>query len=71
MYCDDTSRNMLKKWNKHNSFFFTLVGLPPKYAHFAWNIYFLATPNSAPPIEMLEEIVGALKYVTCWNRIAA
>ncbi|KAL0066643.1 hypothetical protein AAF712_006245 [Marasmius tenuissimus] len=27
MYCDDTSGNVLKKWNKHNSFLFTLAGL--------------------------------------------
>ncbi|KAJ7348328.1 hypothetical protein DFH08DRAFT_1000016 [Mycena albidolilacea] len=27
-YCDDTSGNVSKKWNKHNSILFTLAGLP-------------------------------------------
>jgi hypothetical protein len=28
LYCDDTSGNLTKKWNKHNSFLFTPAGLP-------------------------------------------
>lgn len=28
MYCDDTSGNLSKKWNEHNSFLFTPAGLP-------------------------------------------
>ncbi|KAJ7865746.1 hypothetical protein B0H14DRAFT_2573734 [Mycena olivaceomarginata] len=32
MYCDDTSGNVSKKWNKHNSFLFTPAGLP----HLEW-----------------------------------
>ncbi|KAG1833237.1 hypothetical protein DFJ58DRAFT_719452 [Suillus subalutaceus] len=28
LYCDNTSGNLLKKWNKHNSFLFTAAGLP-------------------------------------------
>ncbi|THU88786.1 hypothetical protein K435DRAFT_635318, partial [Dendrothele bispora CBS 962.96] len=33
LYCDDTSGNQSKKWNKHNSFLFTAAGLPRKYVH--------------------------------------
>ncbi|KAJ6555270.1 hypothetical protein B0H10DRAFT_2169642 [Mycena sp. CBHHK59/15] len=28
LYCNDTSGNTSKKWNKHNSFLFTVAGLP-------------------------------------------
>ncbi|KAF9063909.1 hypothetical protein BDP27DRAFT_1475482 [Rhodocollybia butyracea] len=28
LYCNDTSGNTSKKWNKHNSFLFTAAGLP-------------------------------------------
>ncbi|KAG2050212.1 hypothetical protein BDR06DRAFT_1011386 [Suillus hirtellus] len=28
LYCNDTSGNLSKKWNKHNSFLFTAAGLP-------------------------------------------
>ncbi|KIY43177.1 hypothetical protein FISHEDRAFT_78686 [Fistulina hepatica ATCC 64428] len=29
MYCNDTSGNVSKRWNEHNSFLFTPSGLPP------------------------------------------
>ncbi|KAI5899310.1 uncharacterized protein SCHCODRAFT_02482378 [Schizophyllum commune H4-8] len=57
LYCDDTSGNQSKRWNKHNSFLFTLAGLDPKYAHLMYHIHFLATSNIAPPLEMLERIL--------------
>ncbi|KAL1683704.1 hypothetical protein EV122DRAFT_200683 [Schizophyllum commune] len=57
VYCDDTSGNQSKRWNKHNSFLFTLAGLDPKYAHLMYHIHFLATSNIAPPLEMLERIL--------------
>ncbi|KAL1658383.1 hypothetical protein GGF50DRAFT_67362 [Schizophyllum commune] len=60
MYCDDTSGNKSKKWNKHNSYLMTLAGLEPKYAHLMYNIHFLATSNVSPPLEMLEKIVDML-----------
>ncbi|KAI4524760.1 hypothetical protein K525DRAFT_149713, partial [Schizophyllum commune Loenen D] len=59
-YCDDTSGNKSKKWNKHNSFLMTLAGLEPRLAHLMYNIHFLATSNVAPPLEMLEKIVDML-----------
>ncbi|KAJ7641154.1 hypothetical protein FB45DRAFT_1124604 [Roridomyces roridus] len=61
LYCDDTSGNMSKKWNKHNSFLFTAAGLPRKYVHQESNIHFLSTSNIAPPLEMLDGIVEQLQ----------
>ena len=63
LYCDDTSGNTSKKWNKHNSFLFTAAGLPREYVHLESNIHFLATSNIAPPLEMLDGIVEQLEYV--------
>ncbi|KAJ7716484.1 hypothetical protein DFH07DRAFT_907412 [Mycena maculata] len=61
LYCDDTSGNTSKKWNKHNSFLFTAAGLPREYVHLESNIHFLATSNIAPPLEMLDGIVEQLE----------
>ncbi|KDQ20801.1 hypothetical protein BOTBODRAFT_87505, partial [Botryobasidium botryosum FD-172 SS1] len=61
LYCDDTSGNLSKKWNKHNSFLFTLAGLPRRCVHHESNIHFLATSNIAPPLEMLDGIVNQLE----------
>lgn len=62
LYCDDTSGNSSKKWNKHNSFLFTAAGLPRAELHKEHNIHFLCTSNIAPPLEMLEGIVEQLEY---------
>ncbi|KDQ05660.1 hypothetical protein BOTBODRAFT_182352 [Botryobasidium botryosum FD-172 SS1] len=61
LYCDDTSGNLSKKWNKHNSFLFTLAGLPRRFVHRESNIHFLSTSNIAPPLEMLDGIVNQLE----------
>ncbi|KAJ6569934.1 hypothetical protein B0H10DRAFT_1694933, partial [Mycena sp. CBHHK59/15] len=61
LYCDDTSGNTSKKWNKHNSFLFTAAGLPRKFVHQESNIHFLSTSNIAPPLEMLDGIIDQLK----------
>ncbi|KAJ6521031.1 hypothetical protein B0H19DRAFT_1086555 [Mycena capillaripes] len=61
LYCDDTSGNTSKKWNKHNSFLFTAAGLPRKFVHRESNIHFLSTSNVAPPLEMLDGIVEQLE----------
>ncbi|KAJ7127459.1 hypothetical protein C8R43DRAFT_897443, partial [Mycena crocata] len=61
LYCDDTSGNTSKKWNKHNSFLFTAAGLPRKFVHRESNIHFLSTSNIAPPLEMLDGIVDQLE----------
>ncbi|KAJ6607826.1 hypothetical protein B0H10DRAFT_2166716 [Mycena sp. CBHHK59/15] len=61
LYCNDTSGNTSKKWNKHNSFLFTTAGLPRQYVHRESNIHFLSTSNIAPPLEMLDGIVDQLQ----------
>ncbi|KAI8983315.1 hypothetical protein BD414DRAFT_515805 [Trametes punicea] len=61
LYCDDTSGNLSKKWNKHNSFLFTAAGLPRRYVHKEGSIHFLCTSNAAPPLEMLDGIVDQLR----------
>lgn len=63
LYCDDTSGNSSKKWNKHNSFLFTAAGLPREEVQKEYNIHFLSTSNIAPPLEMLDGIVEQLECV--------
>jgi len=68
LYCDDTSGNLSKKWNKHNSFLFTPAGLPQAFVHQEYNVHFLCTSNLAPPLEMLDGIVDQLEsviYLVC------
>ena len=60
LYCDDTSGNMSKRWNKHNSFLFTPAGLSHKYVHLEYNVHFLSTSNLAEPLEMAEAIVDQI-----------
>lgn len=62
LYCDDTSGNQSKKWNKHNSFLFTAAGLPRRLVHQESNVHFLSTSNIAPPLEMLDAIVDQLEH---------
>ncbi|THU90801.1 hypothetical protein K435DRAFT_830076 [Dendrothele bispora CBS 962.96] len=69
LYCDDTSGNQSKKWNKHNSFLFTAAGLPRKYTHRETNVHFLCTSNTAPTLEMLEGIVEQLEIAECGHGI--
>ena len=63
LYCDDTSGNVSKRWNKHNSFLFTAAGLPHSQANQEYNVHFLCTSNTAPPLEMLDGILDQLEYV--------
>ncbi|KAI6028188.1 hypothetical protein EDC04DRAFT_2869143 [Pisolithus marmoratus] len=60
LYCDDTSGNLSKCWNKHNSFLFTPAGLPHAAVHQEYNVHFLCTSNNAPPLEMLDGFVNQL-----------
>ncbi|RDX40530.1 hypothetical protein OH76DRAFT_1394203 [Lentinus brumalis] len=60
-YCDDTSGNVSKKWNKHNSLLFTLAGLPREQAQLPFNIHFLGTSNIASPLEMFDDVVEQLR----------
>ncbi|KIK60057.1 hypothetical protein GYMLUDRAFT_244835 [Collybiopsis luxurians FD-317 M1] len=61
LYCDDTSGNKSKKWNKHNSFLFTAAGLNCQDAHAQYHVHFLATSNITPPLKMLDGIVEQLE----------
>ncbi|KIY43060.1 hypothetical protein FISHEDRAFT_54211 [Fistulina hepatica ATCC 64428] len=63
LYCDDTSGNSSKKWNKHNSLLFTPAGLPRQQLHKQSSIHFLSTSNQAPLLEMLDAFVEQLQYV--------
>ena len=60
LYCDDTSGNSSKRWNKHNSFLFTAAGLTHDQVHLDYNVHFICTSNIASPLEMLEGIVDEL-----------
>ena len=61
LYCDDTSGNVSKRWNKHNSFLFSPAGLPQTFGHQEYNVHFLCTSNVAEPLEMLEGIAEQLE----------
>ncbi|KAF7358543.1 hypothetical protein MVEN_00905200 [Mycena venus] len=61
VYCDDTSGNVSKKWNEHNSFLMMPAGLPREEAQKEYNIHFLCTSNLARPLEMLDGIVDQLE----------
>jgi hypothetical protein len=63
LYCDDTSGNISKKWNEHNSFLFTLAGLPRSEASKEYNVHFLCTSNLAPPLEMMDGVVSQIELV--------
>ncbi|KAJ3963692.1 hypothetical protein EV361DRAFT_956725, partial [Lentinula raphanica] len=60
LYCDDTSGNTSKRWNEHNSFLFTSAGLDRAESSKEYNVHFLATSNTAPPLEMLDGIADQL-----------
>lgn len=64
LYCDDTSGNLSKKWNAHNSFLFTAAGLPRVEVQKEYNVHFLSTSNLAPPLEMLDGVVEQLAFVS-------
>lgn len=61
LYCDDTSGNTSKKWNKRNSILFTTAALAREHIQQEYNVHFLCTSNTAPPLEMLEGIVDRLE----------
>ncbi|KAI0355311.1 hypothetical protein OH77DRAFT_1424796, partial [Trametes cingulata] len=60
-YCDDTSGNLSKKWNEHNSILMTPAGLPREHSQKEYNIHFLTTSNIAPPLEMMDGVVEQLE----------
>jgi hypothetical protein len=60
LYCDDTSGNQSKRWNKHISFFFTLSGLAPYLTNQQFHCHYLTTSNVAGAMELATPIVGEL-----------
>ncbi|EFP93552.2 uncharacterized protein PGTG_19548 [Puccinia graminis f. sp. tritici CRL 75-36-700-3] len=64
LYADDTSGNTSKQFNKHISFFFTLLGLPPNVANQEYNCHFLSTSNIASVLELSEQIVTELNEMS-------
>jgi hypothetical protein len=60
LYCDDTSGNRSKRWNKHDSWLFSLAGLPFQEAQRSYHIHFLSTSNVASGMEMARAIVDRM-----------
>ncbi|KAH9823364.1 hypothetical protein DFH28DRAFT_922254 [Melampsora americana] len=60
LYCDDLSGNILKKWNKHIAFYFTLAGLPPKLSNQEYNCHFLTTSNTAGALELAGPVIDEI-----------
>ncbi|KAI9609519.1 hypothetical protein H4Q26_007476 [Puccinia striiformis f. sp. tritici PST-130] len=60
LYCDDTSGNVSKQYNKHMSYYFTLSGLPPRLANQEYNCHFLSTSNTAGALELGQQVVPEL-----------
>ena len=63
LYCDNTSGNTSKKWNEHNSFLFTLAGLPQEQAAKEYNVHFLCMSKLAPLLEMMDGVVSQIEWV--------
>ncbi|KAF9076936.1 hypothetical protein BDP27DRAFT_1209356 [Rhodocollybia butyracea] len=61
LYCDDTSGNTSKRWNEHNSYLFTPAGLEREESSKEYNVHFLSTSNTAPPLEMLDGVADQLE----------
>lgn len=67
MYCDNTSGNMLKKWNKHNSYLFTLAGLLKVQVSKEYNVHFLCMSNIAEPLKTMDGVVNQIEYARLIN----
>ncbi|KAH9808615.1 hypothetical protein DFH28DRAFT_1087321 [Melampsora americana] len=61
IYSDDTSGNVSKKFNKHMSIYFTLLGLDPEWSNQEYNTHFLATSNCASALELFDQVVNEIK----------
>ncbi|EFP84302.2 uncharacterized protein PGTG_10680, partial [Puccinia graminis f. sp. tritici CRL 75-36-700-3] len=64
LYCNDTSGNVSKQWNKHISYYFTLSGLPPVNSRQEFNCHFLCTSNTASALEMGQIIVPEMNKIS-------
>ncbi|KAH8921491.1 hypothetical protein BT69DRAFT_1206084, partial [Atractiella rhizophila] len=60
LYCDDSSGNVSKRWNKHISALMTIAGLPHQLQQQEFNIHFIGTSNNVSATELLEGVVEQL-----------
>ncbi|EFP76461.2 uncharacterized protein PGTG_02902 [Puccinia graminis f. sp. tritici CRL 75-36-700-3] len=70
LYCDDTSGNQSKRWNKHVSFYFTLSGLPPNWSNQQYNCHYLTTSNVANAMELAGPIVDEMNQLSTTGAVA-
>ena len=63
VFCDDTSGNKSKVWNKFESFCVLLAGLPLEQNTKHQNIHFVCTSNKVPVMEMANPFVDELKIL--------
>ncbi|KNZ53050.1 hypothetical protein VP01_335g9 [Puccinia sorghi] len=63
LYSDDTSGYNSKQCNKHNSFYFTLLGLSPRHTNQEYNIHFVTNSNTATPLELAELVVDEMNEI--------
>lgn len=61
VFCDDTSGNKSKVWNKFDSYCFQLAGLPREENTKLSNIHFMCTSNKVSVLEMAMGIVKELR----------
>ena len=61
LYCDDTSGNKSKKWNKFDCWTLLLAGLPKHENAKLRNIHFLTCSNRASVLEMAAPIASNLQ----------
>ncbi|KAH9815296.1 hypothetical protein DFH28DRAFT_279386 [Melampsora americana] len=64
LYCDDTSGNISKQWNKHISYYINMSGLPSHLIHLDFNTLFLATSNTASALELGDHVVDQLNTLS-------
>ncbi|EFP87206.2 uncharacterized protein PGTG_12790 [Puccinia graminis f. sp. tritici CRL 75-36-700-3] len=70
LYCDDTSGNQSKRWNKHVPFYFTLSGLPPNWSNQQYNCHYLITSNVANVMELAGPIVDEMNQLSTTRAVA-
>ena len=63
VFCDDTSGNKSKVWNKFESFCVLLAGLPQEQNTNLKNIHFVCTSNKVPVMEMARPLVEEFKIL--------
>ena len=61
LYCDNTSGNQSKNWNKHISFLISSAGLPCQDLALEYNIHFLCTSNLVLPLEVLSGVIEQIE----------